>query len=181
MAKSLTLVLGGASSGKSAWAEKHVIQSGYDRIYLATSQAWDDEMRAKIAKHIEQRGKGWTTIEAPLDLTESLAAVKKKQIVLLDCATMWLTNHLLADHDIDVETKTLLKAIKDCKGHVVVVSNEVGLSVVPENDLARRFRDVQGVLNQKIAKKADLVVTVMAGLPLALKGDLPSPPKGKKT
>jgi len=173
MLQKLTLVLGGASSGKSAFAENIVIQSGYTRIYLATSQAWDDEMKEKIQRHIQQRGEGWKTVEAPLDLTEVLAAVKKKEVVLLDCATMWLTNHLLADHDLKAESKRLLKALKDCKSHVVVVSNEVGLSVVPENALARRFRDAQGTLNQQLAARADTVVAVMAGLPLALKGTLP--------
>lgn len=172
MLEKLTLVLGGAASGKSVWAENAVIQSGYDKIYLATSQAWDAEMKAKIEKHILQRGDGWQTVEAPLDLTPALAAVKKKQVVLLDCATMWLTNHLLADHDVQAETKRVLKAIHNCKGRVVVVSNEVGMSVVPENALARRFREEQGTLNQILAAEADTVVAVMAGLPLALKGSL---------
>jgi adenosylcobinamide kinase/adenosylcobinamide-phosphate guanylyltransferase len=173
MLDKLTLVLGGASSGKSALAEKLVIDSELDRIYLATSQAWDDEMKAKIKKHIAQRGKGWTTKEAPLDLEPVLAEIKKKQVVLLDCATMWLTNHLLADHDIAAESKRLIKALKSCKGRVVIVSNEVGLSIVPENALARRFRDAQGLLNQQLAAEADTVLTVMAGLPLALKGQMP--------
>ncbi|CUH83009.1 bifunctional adenosylcobinamide kinase/adenosylcobinamide-phosphate guanylyltransferase [Thalassovita mediterranea] len=172
MSAGVTLVLGGAASGKSVFAENLVISSGYDRIYLATSQAWDDEMKAKIKKHIAQRGKGWTTVEAPLDLAPVLENVKKKQIVLLDCATMWLTNHLLADHDLAEQSAQLIKAIKACKGKVVIVSNEVGLSVVPENALARRFREAQGTLNQQIAAEADTVVAVMAGLPMVLKGSL---------
>ena len=173
MLKKLTLVLGGASSGKSAFAENLAIQSGYDRVYLATSQVWDDEMRLKVKKHLAQRGKDWTTIEAPLDLTPALTEIKKKQVVLLDCATMWLTNHLLADHDLEAETEHLMKALKACAGPVIVVSNEVGLSVVPENALARRFREAQGALNQRLAANSDLTVAVMAGLPMVLKGKLP--------
>lgn len=168
-----TFILGGASSGKSAFAETLVVATNAPRVYIATSQAYDDEMKSKISSHRESRGEGWRTIESPLNTSQALADVQNDEVVLLDCATMWLSNHLLADSDIDRETKTLLAAITACKGRVVTVSNEVGMGIVPENALARRFRDAQGKLNQKLAASADLAVLVVAGLPLVLKGTLP--------
>ncbi|WP_319825685.1 bifunctional adenosylcobinamide kinase/adenosylcobinamide-phosphate guanylyltransferase [Thalassovita sp.] len=173
MLDKLTLVLGGAGSGKSLWAETLVRNACDDRVYLATARTWDDEMRQKVARHRDQRGDGWTTIEAPLDVAAALAQARSDQVVLLDCATMWLSNHLLEDSDLMAEEERFLAALDTCKAPVVVVSNEVGMSVVPENALARRFRDAQGALNQKLATQAGLVVAVMAGLPLALKGRLP--------
>ena len=130
-------------------------------------------MKRKIASHREGRGQEWRTIESPLNADQALADVKQNEVVLLDCATMWLSNHLLSDSDIDRETTALLTAIAACQGRVVTVSNEVGMGIVPENALARRFRDAQGKLNQKLANSADLAVLVVAGLPLVLKGTLP--------
>ncbi|MFY0680941.1 MAG: bifunctional adenosylcobinamide kinase/adenosylcobinamide-phosphate guanylyltransferase [Thalassovita sp.] len=173
MLKSLTLVLGGASSGKSSFAENLVVQTGYEKIYLATAQAWDDEMRTKVLQHREQRGSQWITHEEPLNPATVLGSATSTQVVLLDCATMWLSNHLLADSDLAEVENQLFDAIDKCQAPIVVVSNEVGLCVVPDNALARRFQNAQGRLNQKLAAQADLVVTVMAGLPLALKGQLP--------
>ncbi len=172
MLDKLTLVLGGAGSGKSLWAETLVSQARPNRIYLATARVWDSEMREKVDRHRTQRGGDWTTIEAPIDVSEALASAKPDQAVLLDCATMWLSNHLLEEHDLQAETARFLTALTACPAPVVVVSNEVGMSVVPENALARRFRDAQGQLNQDIAAQAGLVVAVMAGLPLVLKGTL---------
>ncbi|MFN3991511.1 MAG: bifunctional adenosylcobinamide kinase/adenosylcobinamide-phosphate guanylyltransferase [Tabrizicola flagellatus] len=169
----LTLVIGGARSGKSAFAEGLVAGSGRPRRYIATAEAWDDEMRDRIARHRADRGTGWITVEAPLDLAAALAAVRAEEAVLVDCATLWLTNHLLADHDIAAETGRLLAALSACPAPVVIVSNETGWGIVPENALARRFRDEQGRLNQRLAGDADLVVAVMAGLPMVLKGRLP--------
>jgi len=130
-------------------------------------------MRGRIAAHRQDRGDGWTTVDAPLDLTGALAAIPADAAVLVDCATLWLTNHMLAEHDLAVETDRLLAALAACAAPVVVVSNEVGWGIVPDNALARRFRDAQGRLNQQMAAQADLVVGVMAGLPFALKGRLP--------
>ncbi|CUH66020.1 Adenosylcobinamide kinase [Thalassovita gelatinovora] len=172
MHNKLTLVIGGAGSGKSSWAENAVIQSGCDMVYVATAQAWDDEMKAKIDRHRHQRGNNWSTIEAPLDISVPLSKARPGQIVLLDCATMWLSNHLLAESDLAAEEERFITALNDCAAPVVVVTNEVGMSVVPENALARTFRDAQGRLNQSIAEQADLVVAVMAGLPLVLKGQI---------
>lgn len=173
MLPKLTLVLGGAASGKSAWAERLVLSCAQNPVYLATAQAWDTEMQAKIERHRLSRGDGWETVEAPLDLSPVLARTTRKQAVLLDCATLWLTNHLLAEHDLENETAQMLDALCSCAAPVVVVSNEVGHGIVPENALARQFRQAQGELNQKLAAQADLVVAVMAGLPLTLKGHIP--------
>jgi adenosylcobinamide kinase / adenosylcobinamide-phosphate guanylyltransferase len=168
----LSLVIGGARSGKSTFAEGLVSQTGRPRRYLATAEAWDDEMRAKIARHREDRGGDWTTVEAPLDLAPALAEALAGDVVLVDCATLWLTNHLLADHDLPAETDRLIAALSTCVAPVVIVSNETGWGIVPDNALARRFRDAQGRLNQRLAAEAGLVVTVIAGLPLVLKGTL---------
>ena len=165
MLPKLSLILGGAASGKSAFAEGLVMAAPKQRIYIATAQAFDDEMRQKVQKHLEQRGPNWRTIEAPLDTAETLRDLPEGTIVLLDCATMWLSNQMLAENDLATAQAELLDALQACSAHVVVVSNEVGLDVVPENALARRFRDAQGALNQAIAQQADLAVLVVAGLP----------------
>jgi adenosylcobinamide kinase/adenosylcobinamide-phosphate guanylyltransferase len=170
----LALVVGGARSGKSAFAERLVTATARPRRYIATAEAWDDEMRARIAQHRQDRGAGWTTVEAPLDLCAALSAAQADEVVLIDCATLWLTNHLLADHDLHAEGTALLAALAACPAPVIIVSNETGWGIVPDNALARRFRDAQGRLNQRLAAQADLVVTVIAGLPLALKGAIPT-------
>lgn len=170
---SLTLVVGGARSGKSGLAERLITATARPRRYIATAEAWDDEMRDRIARHRSDRGANWTTVEAPLDLCAALADAQPDEAVLIDCATLWLTNHLLAEHDLHAETSALLAALATCPAPVTVVSNEVGWGIVPENALARRFRDAQGRLNQRIAAEADLVIGVMAGLPMVLKGERP--------
>ena len=169
----LTFILGGAASGKSAYAEGLVNNTSRSKTYIATAQPFDDEMRQKIAAHKTARGMGWTTIEAPFDPATALVAQDPAGIVLLDCVTLWLTNVLLADHDVTAAGDALLAALATCPCPVVVVSNEVGQGIVPDNALSRRFRAAQGHLNQRLARQADTVVAVMAGLPLALKGDLP--------
>ncbi len=130
-------------------------------------------MRARIVAHQQDRGADWTTVEAPLNLTAALGDAAHDEVVLIDCATLWLTNHMLADHDLDREATHLLAALSSCPAPVVIVSNEVGWGIVPDNALARRFRDAQGRLNQRIAGQAGLVIGVMAGLPMVLKGSLP--------
>lgn len=169
----LSIVLGGAASGKSAFAEGLVLQWDETPLYVATAQAFDDEMAQKILRHQDMRGTGWTTIEEPLDVAGALAQAAPGQPVLVDCATLWLTNVLLGVHDLDKQTKALFDGLAACKGPVVVVSNEVGYGIVPENALSRQFRNAQGRLNQQFAAEADLLVAVMAGLPMVLKGALP--------
>ena len=169
----LTFVLGGAASGKSAYAEGLVAQASDTRLYIATAEAQDAEMRDKLARHRARRGPEWRTVEAPLDPGAALASARAGEAVLLDCATMWLSNHLLAGSDLARAEAALMAALARCAAPVVVVSNEVGLSVVPENALARRFQTAQGALNQRLAAEAGLVVNVIAGLPQVLKGHLP--------
>ena len=168
----LTLVIGGARSGKSRFAEGLALATQRPRRYIATAQAWDTEMRNRIALHKDQRGDNWITVEAPLDVAGALEDAQENEVVLLDCATLWLSNHLLGEADLKVQTAVLLAAIAACLAPVIVVSNEVGWSIVPDNALARSFRDAQGRLNQDMAAQADLVVAVMAGLPMVLKGNL---------
>lgn len=163
----VTLVLGGARSGKSRHAES--LAHGR-KVYLATAQAFDDEMRDRIARHQQQRGDGWETIEAPLELASALLSLKPgADTVLIDCITVWLGNLMHHGRDIRTEVQTLCDALGAITFDVVIVSNEVGLSIVPENPMARRFRDEQGLANQRLAAVADQVIFMAAGLPLKLK------------
>ncbi|PKQ13801.1 MAG: bifunctional adenosylcobinamide kinase/adenosylcobinamide-phosphate guanylyltransferase [Alphaproteobacteria bacterium HGW-Alphaproteobacteria-1] len=169
----LSLVLGGAASGKSVFAEGLVLRSGRAPVYLATAEAHDAEMHEKLRRHRARRGSAWRTVEAPRDLAPALGGGTAREVVLMDCATMWLSNHLLAESDLAKAESALFAALDACPAPVVVVSNEVGLSVVPDNALARRFQNAQGALNQRLAERAGLVVNVIAGLPMVLKGALP--------
>jgi adenosylcobinamide kinase / adenosylcobinamide-phosphate guanylyltransferase len=168
----LSVITGGARSGKSGFAERLIRCGPQPLTYIATAQAWDGEMRDRIARHRTDRRAGWTTVEAPLDLAGALGAVAAGSI-LVDCTTLWLSNHLLAENDLEDQCAHLLAALAACAVPVVVVTNEVGWGIVPDNALARRFRDAQGRLNQQLAAQAGLAVAVIAGLPLVLKGALP--------
>jgi adenosylcobinamide kinase/adenosylcobinamide-phosphate guanylyltransferase len=169
MSHDLTLILGGARSGKSRVAEAQVTALPAPWIYVATAQAFDGEMRDRIALHRDRRAAGWVTYEEPLALAALLPTLPDGAPVLVDCLTLWLTNHLLADHDLGAEIAALDHALTQRRGPVWLVSNEVGLGIVPDNALARRFRDEAGLLNQRIATKADRVILVTAGLLLTLK------------
>ena len=170
-APNVTFVLGGARSGKSLFAENKTAESGKEKIYVATAQAWDDEMRERIALHRSRRSADWTTVDAPMDLVGALKThVRTTTIVLVDCLTLWLSNLITADHDLNAATEDLAGHLREKSGSIVLVSNEVGLGIVPENALARRFRDAQGRLNQQFAARAGRVAFVAAGLPLWLKG-----------
>ncbi|WP_417249572.1 bifunctional adenosylcobinamide kinase/adenosylcobinamide-phosphate guanylyltransferase [Celeribacter sp.] len=173
MCRKFTLVIGGASSGKSDISEKLCVSSGLDRIYLATSRIFDAEMRNKVDRHRTQRGPDWHTVEEPFTADAVIADLQDTQVLLMDCATMWLTNHLLEDANLDAQVNALITAIDAAKGEIVVVTNEVGMGIVPDNALSRRFRIAQGALNRRLAERADCVVGVMAGLPFSLKGPLP--------
>ena len=165
-----TLVLGGARSGKSAFAERMIGDSGLTRIYLATATADDDEMRNRIVHHRTQRGEGWTTVEEPLALVDALTReATHGRAVLVDCLTLWLSNLMFAERDPDVEARRLTRFLGVAKYPVVLVSNEVGLGLVPETPLGRNFRDAQGRLNQVVAANVPNVVFIAAGLPLWLK------------
>lgn len=167
----VTLVLGGARSGKSRYAEGLVTAFGGPRVYIATARVWDDEMAERVARHRDDRGPGWTTVEEPLDLTGALRAHAADGTgVLVDCLTLWLTNLMMAEADIDAETAALTAALAGLPGRIVLVSNEVGLGIVPDNALARRFRDHAGRLHQTVAALAPRVVLTVAGLPIFAKG-----------
>ena len=170
----VTLILGGARSGKSRFAES---LAGTKKFYVATAQALDDEMKLRIAAHQKQRGTGWVTHEAPFDLVTKLAAIDDAEnFILLDCLTLWLSNLLLAEADCAEMVFELIEHLKSAKANIVIVSNEVGLGIVPDNKLGRAFRDIQGIANQGVAAVAEHVVFIAAGLPMVLKGSLPKPP-----
>ncbi|HKY81620.1 MAG TPA: bifunctional adenosylcobinamide kinase/adenosylcobinamide-phosphate guanylyltransferase [Sphingobium sp.] len=165
------LVLGGARSGKSRYAQGRCETVPGPLTYIATAQAFDAEMADRIALHQADRDARWRTMEAPLDLPEAIGRVEEKGgAILVDCLTLWLSNLLLADEDISERRGALINAVEASKVPVVLVANEVGLSIVPDNALARRFRDEAGWLNQRVAAICDSVTLVAAGLPLQLKG-----------
>jgi adenosylcobinamide kinase / adenosylcobinamide-phosphate guanylyltransferase len=166
-----TLVLGGARSGKSRHAEALARETGLRRLYVATAQAFDEEMTERIARHRADRSAdGWTTVEEPYGLPMVLARESKPDTVLLvDCLTLWLSNLMLGERDIEASQSAFLSMLRGAKGPVILVSNEVGMGIVPETPLGRRFRDAQGRLNQQVAALCPRVVFVAAGLPLVLK------------
>jgi adenosylcobinamide kinase/adenosylcobinamide-phosphate guanylyltransferase len=167
------LVLGGARSGKSRYAERLVEDAARCGTYLATAEAGDAEMAERIAAHQARRGPFWRTVEAPLALASAIVAhAAPERPILVDCLTLWLSNLLLAGKQADEEVRVLCSALREAAGMVVLVSNEVGMGLVPETPLGRRFRDAAGRLNQDVAVLADRVVFVAAGLPLVLKGRL---------
>jgi adenosylcobinamide kinase/adenosylcobinamide-phosphate guanylyltransferase len=166
----LTLVLGGARSGKSHHAERLVLASGLTPVYVATAQALDDEMAARIARHRARRGASWRTVEEPLDLAGALRqGCAPGRAVLVDCLTLWLTNLMVAKRAVPAEVAHLVELLPTLPGTLVLVSNEVGLGVVPSDAMARAFIDHAGWLHQCIAERADVVVLMAAGLPLHLK------------
>lgn len=165
-----TLVLGGAASGKSLHAEELAAATGLRCVYIATAEAHDAEMEDRIARHRARRGGDWSTVEAPLNLTEAIRdASAADAVILVDCLTLWLSNLMGAERDIDAAVTGLIDALGAAEGVVILVTNEIGLGIVPDNALAREFRDRQGVLNQRVAAAVDRVVFVAAGLPLVLK------------
>lgn len=165
------LILGGARSGKSRLALERAETVGQRRTFIATAEAWDDEMADRIARHKAERGVGWSTVEAPLDLVPTLeAAASDCDVCFVDCLTLWLSNLMHHDRDVDVQAQQLCEAISSMSVPIILVSNEVGLGLVPETPLGRAFRDAQGRLNQAVAKVCDRVEFVAAGLPITLKG-----------
>ena len=171
MSTPLTLVLGGARSGKSRYAESIIVALPPPWVYLATAEAGDEEMASRIKAHRARRSAGWQTVDTPRDIAGALAATGTKP-VLVDCLTLWLSNLLLGDANIEAEMEGLELSLASRQAATVLVTNEVGSGIVPEHPLGRRFRDLQGILNQRMAARADRVVLMVAGLPLALKGIL---------
>ena len=170
MTRNSLFVLGGARSGKSRYAQARAEMLAGRHHFVATAEAFDDEMRSRIARHQGDRDARWHTVEAPRDLSAVLVTLNAPDaVVLVDCLTLWLSNLILADADLDRAEDELCNAINDFSGHILLVSNEVGLGIVPANALARRFGDAAGRLNQAVARIADEVVLLTAGLPLTLK------------
>lgn len=166
---SLTLVLGGARSGKSGFAQRQAESQAGRLVMIATGQAFDEEMRQRIALHRAERGAAWHTVEAPVDLRGALAGLQPGDVAVVDCLTLWLSNLMRGERDLDAEGGTLVAAVRALQNPVWLVSNEVGFGIVPENAMARRFRDAAGRLHQQLAAVVDHVVLVVAGLPMTLK------------
>ena len=168
----ITLVLGGARSGKSAYAQRQAEQAaaatGRPPLMIATAEAFDEEMRDRIDRHRTERGDGWRTLEAPLELAAAVRDLRADDIAVVDCLTLWLSNQMLADRDLSAAVNELALAFSACPATLWVVSNEVGWSLVPDNALGRRFRDEAGRLNQRIASIADSACLIVAGMKLDL-------------
>lgn len=168
------LVLGGAKSGKSRFALSFCNEMQRESIFIATAQAWDDEMRDRISRHKAERGKNWLTVEEPLQIAREIKKRSHKNaVILLDCLTLWLNNLFMTygseESSIDHALDGLIDQLSLMEGAIVLVSNEVGMGIVPENELPRRYRDMAGLFNQRIARIAKKVVMVVSGLPLILK------------
>jgi adenosylcobinamide kinase/adenosylcobinamide-phosphate guanylyltransferase len=164
------LVLGGARSGKSRYAQTRAEALGLKPVFVATAQAFDDEMRARIARHRADRGGAWETVEAPIDIAGAVSAWSKPDSVLLvDCLTLWTSNLILGDFACAAACSELEGALARAPGPVILVANETGLGIVPDNPLARRFRDEAGLINQRVAAVVKEVQLIVAGLPLRLK------------
>jgi adenosyl cobinamide kinase/adenosyl cobinamide phosphate guanylyltransferase len=168
----LTLVLGGARSGKSRYALDLAMAGHPPFVYIATAEALDEEMRSRIAEHKAARGQDWSTIEAPIDLGAALASAPASAPVVVDCLTLWLSNLMIGYHEIDAAVTSFEEALDRRSAPTILVSNEVGLGVVPETQLGRAFRDRAGSLHQRLAAKAERVVFMVAGVPMRVK-DLP--------
>lgn len=165
-----TLILGGARSGKSHHAMLLAEKHGSRPVMIATAVAGDEEMHRRIALHQQERSERWTTVEAPLELAGAIAALEVGATAVVDCLTLWLSNLIHEECDPGMEVARLLKAVERSPARLILVSNEVGLGIVPASPLGRRFRDEQGRLNQRLAEAANEVVLLAAGLPLRLKG-----------
>lgn len=166
----ITLILGGARSGKSTRARVLAEATGLHRVMIATADAGDEEMTVRIARHRAERDQSWQTVEEPQDLPQALQVHSKAgAVVVVDCLTLWLSNRMVAGHDGEADADGLCDALNKALGPVILVSNEVGLGLVPETPLGRAFRDAQGRLNQRVATVAHQVLFVAAGLPFTLK------------
>jgi adenosylcobinamide kinase/adenosylcobinamide-phosphate guanylyltransferase len=172
MANEIILITGGARSGKSKYAEQRAAALGSRWLYIATAEAKDDEMARRIAAHRKRRGRAWTTVEEPVQLAETLLAWRgRTDCALVDCLTLWLSNLLFrgGENQVEENVETLVRSLPQLDFPVVFVTNEVGAGIVPDNPLARQFRDLAGWTNQRIAAAANEVVLMVAGIPLTVK------------
>jgi adenosylcobinamide kinase / adenosylcobinamide-phosphate guanylyltransferase len=173
MPKQIILITGGARSGKSKYAEERAAGLGPRRLYVATAEAKDDEMAQRIAAHQKRRGSAWTTVEEPVQLAETLlAGGGRTDCALVDCLTLWLSNLIFRDDEsVEEKVENLVQTLPRLDFSVVFVTNEVGAGIVPDNSLARRFRDLAGWTNQRLAALAHEVVLMVAGIPMIIKKD----------
>jgi len=177
MHKKIIFITGGARSGKSTYALKDASKISGNKAYIATAESLDEEMRERIEKHKKQRGRDWDTYEEPLKIAEVIQETEGKYTaILIDCLTLWLSNIMQSGLNISQEITNLIETLRITHhtSHIYIVSNEVGMGIVPKNDMARRFRDIAGILNQKVAEISDEVYLLIAGLPMKIKG------KGKR-
>jgi adenosylcobinamide kinase/adenosylcobinamide-phosphate guanylyltransferase len=170
VAPRIRFVLGGARSGKSAYAESLALKSGGDLVYIATAEIFDEEMEARIDLHRQRRGPEWKLVEAPVDLPQAIRASDgDNTVILVDCLSVWTTNLLIHEQDNGQSRDALLETLRGCRGSLVLVASETGLGIVPDNALSRRFRDANGLLNQAVAAVADEVFFMTAGIALRVK------------
>ena len=176
MTNEIILITGGARSGKSRYAEQRATEMGARRLYVATAEARDEEMAQRIAEHRKRRGNQWRTIEEPLELAEALLAERgKTDCALVDCLTLWISNLLICRDDKYASEKVddLIEQLPQLNFHLVFVTNEVGWGIVPDNPLARKFRDLVGWTNQRVAQAANEVILMAAGMPMIAKKEAP--------
>ena len=167
----ITLVIGGARSGKSGFALSGASAVNGNKAYVATAQAFDEEMKERIEKHRRERSSDWQTFEEPLALSGLLNKIGTEyDAIIVDCLTLWLSNQMMKNRDVMPEFEKFLSSIKSCRGHIFLVSNEVGMGIVPGDAMSRRFRDLAGTINRRMAETADTVFLVTAGIPLKIKG-----------
>ncbi len=173
MSNKIIFIIGGARSGKSSFALNEASKIKGQKAYIATAEAHDDEMRERIERHKKGRGDEWDTYEEPLKIAAVLSDIKNRYtVVVLDCLTLWLSNIMRNRLEIENGINTFVNSLKDSPCHVFIVSNEVGMGIVPDNELAREFRDWAGFLNQKVAETADEVYLVTAGIPVRIKSSI---------
>jgi len=172
MKKKITFILGGARSGKSAFALKEASKTSGNKAYIATAEALDEEMQQRIENHKRQRSKDWITYEEPLRIAEVIKKIESTcSAIVIDCLTLWLSNVMHGNPDIGYEIENLVDTLHTARNAscIYIVSNEVGMGIVPENEVARKFRDMAGILNQKVAEVSDEVYMVVAGIALKIK------------
>ncbi|OGW31909.1 MAG: bifunctional adenosylcobinamide kinase/adenosylcobinamide-phosphate guanylyltransferase [Nitrospirae bacterium GWC2_42_7] len=171
MNKKIIFITGGTRSGKSSFALQKAMKLQGKRAYIATAEALDEEMEERIKKHKKDRGNDWDTYEEPLKIPGVLKKIESQYaVIVLDCLTLWLSNLLHSNKNAEEEIESFCNSLSTIHGSLFIVSNEVGMGIVPENELARKFRDLAGIINQKVARASDEVFMVVAGIPVKIKG-----------
>lgn len=171
--KNFTFITGGSRSGKSSHAQKLAEEAGKKRLYIATAQALDDEMAKRISRHQKERGKDWRTVEEPVNIAEVIGTSNEYEAILLDCLTLWLCNVMHEEESDEIifeQIDNLVRACIECKTNLIVISNETGSGIIPGDPLSRRFSDLAGLMNQKMAAAANQVILTVSGIPLTIKG-----------